>query len=70
MLVEGLIMGTVANLIDENDWLQNLSEWHFTTALTFYPVLVWYLWRQTGFTVVFQIGSGMDAQAESRPKEV
>ncbi len=49
MLIGGLTFAGVANLSEDRSAIQNISEWWFASALTFYPVLTWWLWRRTGF---------------------
>jgi hypothetical protein len=44
-LIEGLTLGALANLVDDDDALENLVEWHFTTALTGYFGIIWWIWR-------------------------
>ncbi|MCZ6855230.1 MAG: hypothetical protein O7G86_15070 [Gammaproteobacteria bacterium] len=56
MLIGGLILAVLINFVEDDDHLENISEWNFATALTFYPVLTWLLWRQTGFRVRFELG--------------
>ena len=56
-LVEGLTLGALAYLVEDDDWLENLAEWHVATAMTFYPALTWMLWRNTGWTVGFSLPS-------------
>ncbi|MDP6376141.1 MAG: hypothetical protein QF921_09615 [Pseudomonadales bacterium] len=53
MLLEDLVLATLANLVENDDWLENISEWHFATALAFYLVLTWHMWQCTGFTISF-----------------
>jgi hypothetical protein len=31
--------------VDDDDALENLVEWHFTTALTGYFGIIWWIWR-------------------------
>ena len=51
MLVTGLVFATAANFFEDDDFLQNISEWNCATALTAFPLLTWLLWRETGFSV-------------------
>lgn len=51
MLVTGLIFATAANFFEDDDFLQNISEWNCATALTAFPLLTWLLWRQQGYSV-------------------
>ena len=55
-LVEGLVLGVATNFFEDDDWLENLTEWHAASAVTFYPFLTWLLWRNTGWTVGYSIG--------------
>lgn len=55
MLVTGLAFATAANFFEDDDFLQNISEWNCATALTAFPLLTWLLWRQTGFTVCYAL---------------
>jgi hypothetical protein len=55
MLVTGLVFATAANFFENDDFLQNISEWNCASALTAFPLLTWLLWRQTGFTVRFEL---------------
>ena len=55
MLVEGLALEAFTYFIPDDAWLENLTEWHVASALTFYPALTWLLWRRTGFTVRFLV---------------
>ena len=54
MLVEGLALEAFTYFIPDDAWLENLTEWHVASALTFYPALTWLLWRQSGFAVDFR----------------
>ena len=55
VLIEGLVLVVLTNLIEDDDWLENLTEWHVSTAISFYPFLTWLMWRSTGFTVGFSL---------------
>lgn len=55
MLVTGLVFATAANFFEDDDFLQNISEWNCASALTAFPLLTWLLWRQTGFAVRFEL---------------
>ena len=55
MLITGLLFAMAANFFDDDDFLQNISEWNCATALTAFPLLTWLLWRQTGFSVSYQV---------------
>ena len=54
MFFGGLAFGTLANFFEDDDFLQNISEWNFASALTAFPLLTWLLWRHTNFTVSFK----------------
>lgn len=54
MLIEGLALEAFTYFIPDDAWLENLTEWHVASALTFYPTLTWLLWRQAGFTIDFR----------------
>ncbi|MDE0422314.1 MAG: hypothetical protein OXK76_15725 [Gammaproteobacteria bacterium] len=54
MLAEGLALEAFTYFIDNDAWLENLTEWHAATALSFYPFVTWLLWRRTGFVVDFK----------------
>jgi hypothetical protein len=56
MLVTGLVFATAANFFEDDDFLQNISEWNCATALTAFPFLTWLLWRDTGFHVRYELG--------------
>ena len=45
MLAEGLVLEALTYFIPNDAWAENLTEWHVASALTFYPVLTWLLWR-------------------------
>ena len=51
ILVTGLVFAAAANLVEDDDYLQNISEWNCASALTAFPLLTWLLWRRTGFRV-------------------
>ena len=55
MLIEGLALEALTYFIPDDAWLENITEWHVASALTFYPVLTWLLWRRAGFTVDFRV---------------
>ena len=57
VLIEGLVLVVLTNLIEDDDWLENLTEWHVSTAISFYPFLTWLMWRNTGLTVEFSLKS-------------
>ena len=57
VLIEGLVLVVLTNLIEDDDWLENLTEWHVSTAISFYPFLTWLMWRNTGLTVEFSLRS-------------
>ncbi|XOV83598.1 MAG: hypothetical protein ACFHXK_00455 [bacterium] len=50
----GLAFAVLANFFEDDDFLQNISEWNFASALTAFPLLTWFLWRHTGFRVEFR----------------
>ena len=50
----GLAFAVLANFFENDDFLQNISEWNFASALTAFPLLTWFLWRHTGFRVDFR----------------
>ena len=50
----GLAFTVLANFFEDDDFLQNISEWNFASALTAFPLLTWFLWRHTGFQVDFR----------------
>lgn len=54
MLAEGLALEAFTYFIENDAWLESMTEWHAATALSFYPVLTWLLWRKTGFVVDFK----------------
>lgn len=54
MLAQGLALEAFTYFIDNDAWLENLTEWHAATALSFYPFLTWLLWRKTGFEIDFR----------------
>ena len=51
MLIGGLSFAVLANFFEDDDFLQNISEWNFASALTAFPLLTWIMWRHTGFHV-------------------
>ncbi len=53
MFFGGLAFAVLANFFEDDDFLQNISEWNFASALTAFPLLTWMLWRHTHFTVAF-----------------
>ena len=53
VLVEGLTLGALQNFVEDDDWIENLTEWHVASAIAFYPFLTWLLWRRSGWTVEF-----------------
>ena len=55
MLVTGLVFATAANFFEDDDFLQNISEWNCASALTAFPLLTWLLWRHTGFSVKYEL---------------
>lgn len=55
MLVTGLVFAAAANFFDNDDFLQNISEWNCASALTAFPLLTWLLWRHTGFTPTYEL---------------
>ena len=55
MFVGGLAFAILANFFEDDDFLQNISEWNFASALTIFPLLTWVLWRHTGFEVGFAL---------------
>ena len=55
ILVTGLLFALAANFFEDDDFLQNISEWNCATALTAFPLLTWLLWRRTGFEVRFEL---------------
>lgn len=55
MFIGGLAFAVLANFFEDDDFLQNISEWNFASALTIFPLLTWILWRHTGFEVAFEI---------------
>lgn len=54
MLAEGLVLEACTYFIENDAWLENITEWHVASGLTFFPFLTWLLWRKTGFVVAFQ----------------
>ena len=54
MLAEGLALEAFTYFIDNDAWLENFTEWHVATALSFYPFLTYLSWRKTGFAVEFK----------------
>lgn len=67
-LVEGLILGTLVNLVDGLRWLRNVAEWHVATALAVYPALTWLAWRRTGFRVGFRAEGAAPGTAPPGPE--
>ena len=55
VLIEGLVLIALTNLIADNDWLKNLTEWHVSSAISFYPFLTWLMWRNSGLTIGFSL---------------
>ncbi len=55
MLVTGLVFATAANFFEDDDFLQNISEWNCATALSAFPLVTWLLWRQTGFRLSYTL---------------
>ncbi|MCZ6868463.1 MAG: hypothetical protein O7G84_03030 [Gammaproteobacteria bacterium] len=55
MLTCGLVLGALINLVEDDDHLENVSEWIFATLLTLYPLLTWRLWRQTAFKISYSL---------------
>jgi hypothetical protein len=55
MFVGGLSLAILANFFEDDDFLQNISEWNFASALTAFPLLTWVLWRHSGFRVEFAL---------------
>lgn len=55
VLIEGLVLVVLTNLIEDDDWLENLTEWHVSSAISFYPFLTWLMWRNTGLTLEFSL---------------
>ena len=53
MLAEGLALEAFTYFIENDAWLESMTEWHAATALSFYPVVTWLLWRKSGFVVDF-----------------
>ena len=58
MLAEGLALEAFTYFIENDAWLENLTEWHTATALSFYPFLTWLLWRRDGHEVDFGRSGG------------
>jgi hypothetical protein len=54
MLAEGLVLEACTYFIDNDAWLENITEWHVASALTFFPFLTYLLWRRTGFGIAFR----------------
>lgn len=54
VLLELLVHGVAKFLMEETRWLENSTEWRSASVLTFYPVLTWLLWRQTGFEIEYR----------------
>lgn len=54
MLMEGLALEAFTYFVDNDAWLENLTEWHVATALSFYPFVTWLMWRKSGFVVDFR----------------
>ena len=54
MLMEGLALEAFIYFVDNDAWLENLTEWHVATALSFYPFVTWLMWRKSGFVVDFR----------------
>ena len=61
VLIEGLMLGTLTNFVEDDDWIENLTEWHVASAITFYPFLTWLMWRRAGWTIRFST-NGPDAR--------
>ncbi len=55
MFFGGLAFGILANFFTDDDFLQNISEWNFASALTAFPLLTWILWRHSGFHVRYEL---------------
>ena len=55
MLIEGLALEALSLFVANDAWLENLTEWHVASALTFYPALTWLLWRKTGYTLRYSV---------------
>ena len=53
VLVEGLTLGGLQNFVEDDDWIENLTEWHVASAIAFYPFLTWLIWRRSGWTIDF-----------------
>ena len=53
VLVEGLTLGALQNFVEDDDWIENLTEWHVASAIAFYPFLTWLIWRRSGWTIEF-----------------
>ena len=54
ILLEGLALEAFTYFVDNDAWLENLTEWHAATALSFYPFLTWVMWRRADFVVDFK----------------
>ncbi|MEM1436323.1 MAG: hypothetical protein AAGG11_19890 [Pseudomonadota bacterium] len=50
MLFGAASFGLLANFFDNDDALQNISEWNFGSLLTAFPALTWIAWRRNGFS--------------------
>ena len=55
VLVEGLALVAVKSFLalEDDDWLENVAEWHTASAISFYPFLTWLMWRRSGWGVEF-----------------
>ena len=55
VLVEGLALVAVKNFLalEDDDWLENVAEWHTASAISFYPFLTWLMWRRSGWSLEF-----------------
>lgn len=58
----------LANAFSNDDFLQNISEWNFGSALTAFPALSWWAWRRSGFSVDFRVDQGVSLARGPRPK--